>query len=184
MTRSEKWYREVIVPGWINQYGGNPMEVPRLEKVICHIGVGRAGSKKKEILGPMVWLTQHMGQKAIKTMAKTSNASFQVRRGMSVGVKVTYRKEIIYGFLDHWVENVLPAQRDFRGYTFQNWDKNGNVTLSIKEGSLWPLWNPFIDRFPNLRGLGMECTFVTSTPSKSQSIWLLSSFQIPLNNKK
>ena len=188
-TRSEAWYQDVLVPAWLEQTGTPFQDVPRLEKIVCHMGIGKAARKKRELLGPLLWMTQHLGQKPVKTYAQSSLASFQVRRGMPVGIKVTYRKEAMYALVDVWMDQVLPALRDFRGYEKALWDGRGNVTFPLTEGTAWPYWNPYVDRFPALRSFGFECTWVMKVPAarkgnaeeaKKQGQGLCAGFQMPL----
>jgi large subunit ribosomal protein L5 len=181
-TRSEKWYEEVILPAWVDQGNvKNGLEVPKIKKVVCHIGVGRAALRRKALVEPVFWMTQVIGQQAITTKAKKSVAGFKVRKGIALGVKVTYRKEKVFNFLDNWVENVLPKNRDFRGLRTHYWDKKGNVTFSVGEGQIWPTWKPFWDNLGNHNlDLGFECTFVTTAKQKEESLWLFSAFQFPI----
>ena len=184
-TRSEKWYEDVIMPACIDQgHLTNGLAIPKIKKIVCHIGVGRAAVRRKALVEPIFWITQLLGQQATTTLAKKSVAGFKVRKGIALGIKVTYRKEKIFNFLDHWVENVLPINRDFRGLKTYFWDNTGNVTLSIKEGHIWPTWKPYWDNLGSSLDLGFECTFVTTAQQKEEAIWLFSAFQVPLTLDK
>ena len=116
----------------------NINEVPKLVKIVLNMGVGESASDKKKIEGAIKDLTQISGQKVLVTKAKKSVATFKLREGMSIGCKVTLRKEKMYEFLDRLINISLPRVRDFRGLSPKSFDGRGNFALGIKEQIVFP----------------------------------------------
>ena len=153
----------------------NVMEIPKLEKVIINMGVGEAVKDNKKLETAINELTSISGQKPVVTKAKQANASFKLRAGMSVGLKVTLRKSKMYEFLDRLVTIALPRVRDFRGISSKSFDGNGNYSLGLKEQYIFPEIE--YDTVDSPRG--MDITIVTSAKTDSEAKELLAGFNFP-----
>ena len=153
----------------------NVMEIPKLEKVVINMGVGEAVKDNKKLESAMNELTLISGQKPVVTKAKQANASFKLRAGMSVGLKVTLRKGKMYEFLDRLVTIALPRVRDFRGISSKSFDGNGNYSLGLKEQYIFPEIE--YDTVDSPRG--MDITIVTSAKTDKEAKELLTGFNFP-----
>ncbi len=153
----------------------NVMEIPKVEKVIINMGVGEAVKDNKKLELAMNELTSISGQKPIITKAKKANASFKLRAGMSVGLKVTLRKSKMYEFLDRLVNIALPRVRDFRGISSKSFDGNGNYSLGLKEQYIFPEIE--YDTVDSPRG--MDITIVTTAKTDKEAKELLTGFNFP-----
>ncbi len=153
----------------------NVMEIPKLEKVIINMGVGEAVKDNKKLETAINELTSISGQKPVVTKAKQANASFKLRAGMSVGLKVTLRKSKMYEFLDRLVTIALPRVRDFRGISSKSFDGNGNYSLGLNEQYIFPEIE--YDTVDSPRG--MDITIVTSAKTDSEAKELLAGFNFP-----
>lgn len=153
----------------------NPMQVPRLEKIIINMGVGEAVADSKAINGAVEEMTLIAGQKPVVTRAKKSIAGFKIREGMPLGCKVTLRSAQMYEFLDRLVNIALPRVRDFRGISPKSFDGCGNYSLGIKEQIVFPEIN--YDKVNQVRG--MDITFVTTAANDEEAKALLTGFNMP-----
>ena len=153
----------------------NVNEVPKLDKIVLNMGVGEAASDKKKIEGAIKDLTQISGQKVLVTKAKKSVATFKLRDGMSIGCKVTLRKEKMYEFLDRLSNISLPRVRDFRGLSTKSFDGRGNYALGIKEQIVFPEIN--YDDVDAVRG--MDIIICTTADNNDQGLALLKKFNFP-----
>ncbi|MGY8975805.1 MAG: 50S ribosomal protein L5 [Alphaproteobacteria bacterium] len=153
----------------------NVNEVPKLDKIVLNMGVGEAASDKKKIEGAIKDLTQISGQKVLVTKAKKSVATFKLRDGMSIGCKVTLRKEKMYEFLDRLINISLPRVRDFRGLSTKSFDGRGNYALGIKEQIVFPEIN--YDDVDAVRG--MDIIICTTADNNDQGLALLKKFNFP-----
>ena len=153
----------------------NVNEVPKLDKIVLNMGVGEAASDKKKIEGAIKDLTQISGQKVLVTKAKKSVATFKVRDGMSIGCKVTLRKEKMYEFLDRLINISLPRVRDFSGLSPKSFDGRGNYALGIKEQIVFPEIN--YDDVDAVRG--MDIIICTTADNNDQGLALLKKFNFP-----
>ena len=156
----------------------NSFEVPKLEKVVINMGVGEAVKDSKKIEVAVKELTAISGQKPIVTKSKKANASFKLREGMPIGVKVTLRKNKMYEFIDRFINIALPRVRDFRGINPKSFDGNGNYALGLKEQFVFPEIE--YDNVDSARG--MDIIFVTSAKSDDEAKELLSGFDFPFNS--
>jgi len=156
----------------------NPMQVPRLEKIVINMGVGEAAQDSKKMEGAVADLAAITGQKPVVTRAKTSIAGFKLRENQVVGTKVTLRKERMYEFLDRLVTIALPRVRDFRGVSGKSFDGRGNYALGLKEQLVFPEIN--YDRVDRIRG--MDIVFVTTAKTDAEAKALLKAFQMPFYN--
>jgi large subunit ribosomal protein L5 len=155
----------------------NKLEIPKLEKVVINMGVGEAVKDSKKIENASNELAAITGQKPIITKSKKANASFKLREGMPIGVKVTLRKNKMYEFLDRFVNIALPRVRDFRGVNPKSFDGNGNYSLGLKEQYVFPEIE--YDNVDSARG--MDIIFVTSAKSDEEARELLIGFDFPFN---
>ena len=155
----------------------NDLEVPKLEKVIINMGVGEAVKDGKKIDIAVNELAAISGQKPVITKSKKANASFKLRVGMPIGVKVTLRKNKMYEFVDRFVNIALPRVRDFRGVNPKSFDGNGNYALGLKEQFVFPEIE--YDNVDSVRG--MDIIFVTSAKTDDEAKELLNGFDFPFN---
>ena len=155
----------------------NDFEIPKLEKVVINMGVGEAVKDSKKIDAAVNELAAITGQKPVITKSKKANASFKLREGMPIGVKVTLRKNKMYEFVDRFVNIALPRVRDFRGVNTKSFDGNGNYALGLKEQYVFPEIE--YDNVDSVRG--MDIIFVTSAKSDEEARELLNGFDFPFN---
>ena len=155
----------------------NDLEVPKLEKVVINMGVGEAVKDGKKIDIAVNELAAISGQKPVITKSKKANASFKLRVGMPIGVKVTLRKNKMYEFVDRFVNIALPRVRDFRGVNPKSFDGNGNYALGLKEQFVFPEIE--YDNVDSVRG--MDIIFVTSAKTDDEAKELLNGFDFPFN---
>src|SRR6202790_995837 len=138
-TRFHERYQEVVKPALMAEFGyQNPMQVPRLEKIVVNMGVGEAVQDAKKIDAAVGDLTAITGQRPIVIRAKQSIATFKLRQNMPIGVKVTLRAQRMYEFLDRLITVALPRVRDFRGVSPNSFDGRGNYALGLKEQLVFP----------------------------------------------
>lgn len=156
----------------------NYYEVPKLKKIVLNMGVGESVTDSKKINAAIEDLTLISGQKPIVTRAKQSIAGFKLRKGMSIGCKVTLRKEMMYEFLDRLITIALPRVRDFKGLSRKSFDGNGNYSLGLKEQIIFPEIN--YDKIDKVRGL--DISIVTSSAKDDFAFELLKGFNFPINN--
>tara|TARA_X000000950_G_scaffold289123_1_gene410002 strand:- start:43198 stop:43737 length:540 start_codon:yes stop_codon:yes gene_type:complete len=156
----------------------NYYEVPKLKKIVLNMGVGESVTDSKKINAAIEDLTLISGQKPIVTRAKQSIAGFKLRKGMSIGCKVTLRKEMMYEFLDRLITIALPRVRDFKGLSRKSFDGNGNYSLGLKEQIIFPEIN--YDKIDKVRGL--DISIVTSSAKDDFAFELLKGFNFPFNN--
>ncbi len=153
----------------------NPMEIPKLEKVVINMGLGEAVQNPKAMDAAMADLTSIAGQKPIVTKAKKSIAAFKLREGMNIGCKVTLRGERMYDFVDKLIAVSLPRVRDFKGVSGKAFDGRGNYTLGLKEQLIFPEID--YEKIDRLRGL--EVCFVTSAKTDAECKELLGQMGMP-----
>ena len=153
----------------------NIMQIPKLEKICINMGVGEAAQDSKIINHAVDNLKMISGQKPVICLSKKSNASFKIRTGMPIGVKVTLRKKRMYDFLERLILVALPRLREFRGFTDKNFDGNGNISFGLSEQIIFPEVD--YDRVDAIRGL--DITIVTTTNDNKIAKELLSGFFIP-----
>ncbi len=179
MTRMQDHYKTTVVPALLEQFSyANPMQVPRLEKVVVNMGVGEAAREGKKIEGAVVDLTAIAGQKPVVTKAKKSIAAFKLREGMTVGCKVTLRRERMYEFLDRLITIALPRVRDFHGVSEASFDGRGNYALGLKEQIVFPEID--YDTVDEVRGL--DVVIVTTAPTDDEARALLRGFKMPFTS--
>jgi large subunit ribosomal protein L5 len=153
----------------------NVMEVPRLQKIVVNVGLGEALQDVKALDAAARDIATITGQKPIITRAKKSIASFKLREGNPIGVKVTLRGNRMYDFLDRMCNVALPRRRDFRGVSPDSFDGRGNYTLGFREQLVWPEVD--YDSIDKIRG--MEVTIVTTAKTDEEARRLLQLFGMP-----
>ena len=180
VPRLKQRYREELVPALQQELGyGNPMQVPRLEKIVLNIGVGDAARDAKLLDGAVADLTTITGQKPLVTRAKKSIAGFKLREGMSIGAKVTLRGDKMWEFLDRLLATALPRIRDFRGLNPRAFDGHGNYTLGLTEQLVFPEID--YDKVDAVRG--MDITIVTTAKTDDEGRALLRALGFPLRGE-
>ena len=153
----------------------NPMQMPRLEKIVINMGVGRAAEDKKLVEAALNDMRLIAGQQPVLTRARKSIAGFKIREGMPIGCKVTLRGTQMYEFLDRLITIALPRVRDFDGVSAKAFDGNGNYALGIKEQIIFPE----IDYDKTDRIRGMDIIFHTSAKTDEEARALLAAFGMP-----
>ncbi len=178
-TRLRKHFDEVVRPNLMKEFNyTNPMQVPRLEKIVINMGVGEATSDGKKIDAAVSDLTAISGQKPVVTRAKKSIAGFKIRTGLPIGCKVTLRRDRMYEFLDRLITIALPRVRDFRGVSGKSFDGRGNYALGIKEQIVFPEIN--YDKVDEVRG--MDIIICTTAKTDEEGKALLKGFEMPFVN--
>ena len=176
IPRLKKEYKSNVVARLIKEFSyDNIMQVPKLEKIVISKGVGSAVNDKKLIDHAINEITEISGQKAIATISKKDVASFKLRKGMPIGVKVTLRADRMYEFLDRLVTTALPRVRDFSGVKANGFDGRGNYNLGVREQIIFPEIN--IDKVNKISG--MDITFVTTASTDKEAKSLLSELGLP-----
>ena len=179
MARLKEHYEKVVKPALIEEFSyENPMQAPRLEKVILNMGVGEAIADSKKLTAAVSELTAISGQKPVVNKAKKSIAAFKLREGMAIGTKVTLRRDRMYEFVDRLVNIALPRVRDFRGLSPKSFDGRGNYALGIKEQIVFPEID--YDRVDDIRGL--DIVIVTTAKTDQEARALLKGFDFPFVN--
>ena len=169
-------YKEKVVPALMSEFGyKNKMMVPVLEKIVISKGVGSAVSDKKQIEYAVDETTRIAGQKAVACNSKKDVASFKLRKGMPIGVKVTLRADRMYEFLDRLFNVALPRVRDFRGINPNSFDGRGNYNMGLKEQLIFPEID--YDKIDKVRG--MDICFVTTAKNDEEARELLSLMGAP-----
>ena len=175
-TRLKEKYLAEAVPALQQKFGyKNPMEIPRLEKVIINMGLGDTKDNAKALEVAVDELSQIAGQKPLITKAKKSIANFKLREGMNVGAKVTLRGIRMEEFVDKLISIALPRVRDFRGVSAKAFDGRGNYALGVREQLIVPEIN--YDKVDKIRG--MEMIFVTTAKTDEEAKELLSLLGMP-----
>jgi large subunit ribosomal protein L5 len=178
-TRLQELYETTVRPALMQEFGyKNPMQVPRLEKIVVNMGVGEAVQDSKKAEAAAADLTAITGQHPVITKAKRSIATFKLRKDMSIGCKVTLRGQRMYEFLDRLITVALPRVRDFRGIPGKSFDGRGNFALGLKEQIVFPEID--YDRVDAVRG--MDVVVVTTASNDAEAKALLKGFDMPFAN--
>lgn len=154
-------------------------QVPRLEKIVLNVGLGRAKDDKRAIEAATNTLTKITGQKPLETFAKQSIAGFKLREGNKIGIKVTLRDERMYEFMDRLINIVLPRLRDFHGVSAKSFDKSGNYSIGIADQSVFPELT--FDETTQTHGL--QAVFVIKNDQPEHARALLEKFGMPFEKK-
>ncbi len=175
-ARLKERYQKELRPALMKELGfGNPMQAPRLEKIVVNMGLGEAISNGKIIDASLAQLTMIAGQKPVITKSRKSIANFKLRQGQSIGVMVTLRGDRMYEFFDRLVSIALPRVRDFKGVSPKAFDGKGNYTLGIREQIIFPEIN--YDQVEKIKG--MNITVVTTARDDEEGRALLRILGMP-----
>jgi large subunit ribosomal protein L5 len=174
--RLKQTYNDEVRPNLRDQFGyDNVMEVPRLDKICINKGIGEAAENQKVLDDAVEEMRKITGQHPSVTRAKKSIASFGIRKGMPVGVRVTLRDQRMYEFVDRLVTLALPNIRDFQGVPDRSFDGHGNYTLGIDEQIIFPEID--VDNVDRVNG--MDVTFVTTADNDEEAYALLKGLGMP-----
>lgn len=176
MARLKDIYATSIAPELAKKFGrANVLSLPRLQKIVINMGVGKALQDKNRMEQSAEQLALIAGQKPQITKARVAISNFRLRQGNEIGCRVTIRGKRMYEFLDRLVNVALPRIRDFRGVNPKSFDGNGNFTMGVSEQLIFPEVDPDKTNFTQ----GMDITFVTSTKSDDEARELLRAFGMP-----
>ncbi|MBF0346719.1 MAG: 50S ribosomal protein L5 [Magnetococcales bacterium] len=179
MARLKEYYRKTVVAALIKEFGyKNPMQVPKIEKIVLNMGVGEAIADRNALNGAVSDMTAIAGQKPVITHAKRSVAGFKLREGQPIGCRVTLRSARMYEFLDRLINAALPRVRDFRGVSGKSFDGRGNFAMGVKEQIIFPEID--YDKVDAVRG--MDVIIVTSAKTDAEAKALLRGFNMPFVN--
>ncbi len=180
VPRLRSFYDEEVRPMLTEKFGyTNPMQVPKLDKIVVNMGVGDAVGDSKLVTSAADQLALICGQKPVITKARKSIAAFKLREGMSIGAKVTLRKTSMYEFFDRCVNIALPRVRDFRGLPRSSFDGKGNYALGIKEHIVFPE----IDYDKIDRVWGLDVVVCTTAKTDEEALALLEGFNFPFRKQ-
>jgi len=175
----KEYYQNEVVPRLVETYAyKNPLQVPKLEKIVLNMGLGEAIQNIKVLDAAKEEIKEITGQAPIITRAKKSVAAFKVREGMPIGCMVTLRSSRMYNFFDKLVNLALPRVRDFRGISGKAFDGQGNYTLGIKEQIIFPEID--YDKIDTVKGLNI--TIVTTAKTNEEGKELLKLMGMPFRN--
>jgi large subunit ribosomal protein L5 len=176
MARLMDRYQKEILPRLAEKFGRtNKLSLPRLQKIVVNMGVGKALQEKTRMEQSAEQLTMITGQRAVVTKAKVAVSGFRLRQGNEIGCRVTLRGRRMYEFLDRLISIALPRIRDFRGVNPKSFDGHGNYSIGLSEQLVFPEIDPDKVNFTQ----GMDVTFVTSTNSDDEARELLRAFGMP-----
>ena len=176
VPRLKKLYDDKVKGELLQEFGyDNPLQVPRLDKIVINMGVGEAVADRKKLTNAMAELARITGQKPVATKAKKSVASFKIRDNMAIGCKVTLRRERMWEFLDRLINIALPRVRDFRGVNSKSFDGYGNYAMGLKEQIVFPEIE--YDQIDELRG--MDIVICTTAGTNEEAKSLLTKFNMP-----
>lgn len=181
MPRLKDKYLQEVLPAMQQEFGyQNVMEVPRIVKVVVNVGLGEALQNAKALDAASNDIMLITGQKPIVRKARKSIATFKLREGNPIGIKVTLRGNRMYDFLDRLMSVALPRVRDFRGVSPDAFDGRGNYTLGLAEQLIWPEIN--YDTIDKVRG--MEITIVTTAKTDEEARRLLQMLGMPFRKRQ
>jgi large subunit ribosomal protein L5 len=178
--RLQTYYEDTIRAKLAGEFGlTNPMEIPRLTKMVLNVGMGEGAKNMKLLESVAEELTLVSGQKAVITRAKRAISNFSLRAGMPIGVRVTLRGARMYEFLDRFITVALPRTRDFRGLPTKSFDGRGNYTIGVKEQMIFPEVD--FDKVEKIHG--MDITIVTTATRDDVAMALLREFGWPFRGE-
>lgn len=176
MPRLRTSYEEKVRASLQEKFGyKNPMQVPKLDKIVINMGVGEGVQDKKKVTKAAEEIAVISGQKPVITVARKSIAGFKLREGMPIGAKVTLRAERMYEFLDRLITIAMPRIRDFQGVNPKSFDGNGNYAMGLKEQLVFPEIN--YDQVDQVRG--MDIIICTTAKTDDEARELLRGFDMP-----
>src|SRR6476619_6581487 len=180
MARLQERYQKEIVPHLKKTFKReNVLSLPRLQKIVVNMGVGKALQDKNRIEKAAEELSQITGQKAQVRLSRVAVSGFRLRENVAIGCRVTLRGKRMYEFMDRLISIALPRIRDFRGVNPKSFDGNGNYSLGMSEQQVFPEIDPDKITFAQ----GMDVTFVTSTRNDDEARELLRSFGMPFREE-
>lgn len=169
MARLQEFQKKTVAPALQERFGyNNPMQIPKISKITLNMGVGEAVGNKKVIEAAVADMAKIAGQQPIVCLAKKSVASFKIRDGWPVGVKVTLRSERMYEFLDRLIAISIPRIRDFRGLSPKSFDGRGNYNMGVKEQIMFPEIN--FDEVDAVRGMDISITTTANTDEEAKAL--------------
>ena len=181
VPRLKEQYEKQVIPDLAKELDeGNLMALPRLEKIVLNMGLGEAVANPKILEGAVEELSAIAGQRAVVTKAKKSIATYKLREGMPIGVRVTLRGTRMYEFLDRLISIALPRVRDFRGVSPKAFDGRGNYTLGVRDHFIFPE----IDYSRTDKSKGLNVTIVTTAGADDRALALLKRLGMPFASKK
>ena len=179
MSQLKTFYEETVAPKLKDKFNyTNPMQIPKIQKVVINMGLGEAIHNIKIIDSAVEELKQISGQQPVVTRAKKSIAAFKLREGMPIGCMVTLRKNRMYDFLNKLINVALPRVRDFRGISGKAFDGAGNYSLGIKEQLIFPEVD--YDKIDKIKGLNIS--IVTTAKNNAEGKELLKLMGMPFKN--
>lgn len=177
VPRLYRKYKDEVVPRLMQRFEyRNPMEVPRIVKIVVNMGVGEAVQDIKNLERAAEDLRLITGQQPSVRRAKKSEAGFKLRKGMPIGLKVTLRKERMWDFLDKTISVALPRVKDFKGLNPRSFDGRGNYSFGIAEQIVYPEID--YDKVDRIRG--MDISIHTTARTDEEALWLLSLLGLPI----
>ena len=169
MSRLKEKYVNEVAPALMKKFGyKNPMQVPKIDKIVVNVGAGEARENAKILDAVVSDLAQITGQKPVITKAQKSVANFKVRAGMPIGAKVTLRAERMYEFLDRLFNVALPRVRDFHGINPDAFDGRGNYSLGLKEQLIFPEID--FDKIDKIRGMNVVICTTANTDEEARAL--------------
>jgi large subunit ribosomal protein L5 len=178
-ARLQEHYKSTVREALTKEFSyKNPMEVPKLDKIVINMGVGEAVNDRKAVDGAVADLTAITGQKPVVTKSRVSIATFKLRENMAIGAKVTLRRDRMYEFIDRLINIALPRVRDFRGLNGKSFDGRGNFAMGLKEQIVFPEIE--YDKVDMVRG--MDIIICTTAKSDAEARALLKAFDFPFVN--
>ena len=176
MPRMQQRYKETVIPALMKEFSyKNPMQAPKLVKIVLNVGLGEAIANAKALDFAVDELGRITGQRPIVTRAKKSIAAFKLREGMPIGCTVTLRRERMFEFLDRFISAALPRIRDFKGVPTRSFDGRGNYTIGMKEQVIFPEIE--FDKVDSVHG--MDIVFVTTANTDEEGRALLTHLGMP-----
>lgn len=174
-------YQKQVIPQLKKEFGyKNIFQVPKIEKVVLNVGLGRGLKDSSFIETVESTLTRISGQKPVKTKAKKSISNFKIRAGMDIGMKVTLRGKRMYNFVEKLIKVTLPRVRDFRGLPTEKIDNKGNLNIGIKEHISFPEIKA--DEIEKLHGL--EVAVITNAKNKEEGLALFKALGFPFKDNE
>ena len=181
VPRLKRYYIDVVRPKLVEQFGyTNPMQIPRLDKIVLNMGIGEATADSKLVQVAVAELEKIAGQKVVITKARKAIATFKIRENLAIGAKVTLRKTRMYEFFDRLVTIALPRVRDFRGLSERSFDGNGNYAMGIKEHIIFPEID--YDRIDRVWGLDVIICTTAKTDEEARA--LIEAFNFPFRKQQ
>ncbi|MDP3804471.1 MAG: 50S ribosomal protein L5 [Candidatus Omnitrophota bacterium] len=174
-------YRSEIIPEMMKRFNyTNAMQVPKLMKIVLNVGLGEAAQDAKLLEAAQSHLAVITGQKPVATKAKKAIANFKIRKGSSIGCKVTLRRTRMYEFLDRLIAIAIPRIRDFRGLSPNSFDRGGNYSFGLNEQLIFPE----VDIDKVIKVHGMDITIATTAKNKDEAFELLRLMGMPFARQK